>query len=433
MKWQIAGLAEPTISLFLSYSRHGHLNLIRRVAIESLIVISGLEKPEMVRYLAYLCLDDPDPFIRYVTSLALMNFIAIACQQIQMSTSLDARKHTLKSQINVMMEVWSPVSPELMDFFVYRYLAKIVDMVREVIPELKDRLKYTLPIVYTEGEEEAVVPDVPQPTIKPLKLNFKALPATSSPPKKTAGDRRGKVLKKLMNQKNAFWFAAPVDPVKYGLPTYFDIIKHPMDFSTVKKRLDMGVYEGEEDFAADVRLIFSNSLLFNPPASQVNTDATILSQMFEKEFGGVAVVEPISVSADVAAATTKKPAAPPAFKHLTAANRVVDKLLESNHSAIFRYQVDGEMYPDYYKVITTPIDLQIIKKKIVTKEYVSFQDFHSDMQLLINNCFTFNKRGTFGCGAGVNLQNLYLKLLKPYLRHLEPDSVNFLLIFRYKK
>jgi Bromodomain len=319
MKWQIAGLAEPTIALFLSYSRHGHLNLIRRVAIESLIVISGLEKPEMVRYLAHLCIDDPDPFIRYVTSLAMMNFIAIACQQIQMSTSLDARKHTLKSQIKVMMEVWSPLSPELMDFFVYRYLAKIVDMVREILPEERDRLKYTLPIVYTEGEEEAVVPDVAQPTIKPLKLNFKALPTTVSPPKKTSGDRRAKILKKLMNHKVAYWFSMPVDPVRMGIPNYLNVIKHPMDFSTIKKRLNAGIYQGEEEFAADVRLIFSNSLLFNPPNSQVNTDAMILSGIFENEFGGVAVVEPIAAP-DGVIATPAKASVPFVFKHLTAAN-----------------------------------------------------------------------------------------------------------------
>lgn len=34
--------------------------------------------------------------------------------------------------------------------------------------------------------------------------------------------------------KNASIFHAPVDPVKLGIPDYFDVIKHPMDFGTIK-------------------------------------------------------------------------------------------------------------------------------------------------------------------------------------------------------
>lgn len=34
--------------------------------------------------------------------------------------------------------------------------------------------------------------------------------------------------------KNANIFHYPVDPVKLGIPDYFDVIKHPMDFSTIK-------------------------------------------------------------------------------------------------------------------------------------------------------------------------------------------------------
>jgi hypothetical protein len=34
--------------------------------------------------------------------------------------------------------------------------------------------------------------------------------------------------------KNANIFHAPVDPIKLGIPDYFDVIKHPMDFGTIK-------------------------------------------------------------------------------------------------------------------------------------------------------------------------------------------------------
>lgn len=34
--------------------------------------------------------------------------------------------------------------------------------------------------------------------------------------------------------KNANIFHYPVDPIKLGIPDYFDVIKHPMDLSTIK-------------------------------------------------------------------------------------------------------------------------------------------------------------------------------------------------------
>ena len=47
-----------------------------------------------------------------------------------------------------------------------------------------------------------------------------------------------KVAKKLMNSlwkvKDAEIFHKPVDPMELGIPDYFDIIKNPMDFTTIK-------------------------------------------------------------------------------------------------------------------------------------------------------------------------------------------------------
>lgn len=55
-----------------------------------------------------------------------------------------------------------------------------------------------------------------------------------------------KVATKILNQcwkvKGAFWFYEPVDPVKYGIMDYFDIIKKPMDLGTVKKKLNYNAY-----------------------------------------------------------------------------------------------------------------------------------------------------------------------------------------------
>jgi len=41
-------------------------------------------------------------------------------------------------------------------------------------------------------------------------------------------------LQVMKNQKHGWVFNEPVDPIKLGIPDYFQIIKHPMDLGTVK-------------------------------------------------------------------------------------------------------------------------------------------------------------------------------------------------------
>jgi bromodomain-containing factor 1 len=71
------------------------------------------------------------------------------------------------------------------------------------------------------------------------------------------------------HQPFMFPFYQPVDPVALGIPTYFDVVKEPMDLATVKKKLDNGDYEVAEEFESDMRLMFNNCFIFNPPGSDV--------------------------------------------------------------------------------------------------------------------------------------------------------------------
>ncbi|KZV56020.1 hypothetical protein F511_12719 [Dorcoceras hygrometricum] len=92
------------------------------------------------------------------------------------------------------------------------------------------------------------------------------------------------ILKALMMHKLGHHFNKPVDPVKLNIPDYLSIITKPMDLGTIKRKLEGESNYGAEDFAADVRLTFSNAMLYNPPGNCFHHFAKELNGVFNKKW-----------------------------------------------------------------------------------------------------------------------------------------------------
>ena len=73
--------------------------------------------------------------------------------------------------------------------------------------------------------------------------------------------------------KGAFWFYDPVDPVKFGIMNYFDIISKPMDMGTIKKKLNYNAYNNANEFVDDMRQVFKNCYLYNGEQHEISTCA----------------------------------------------------------------------------------------------------------------------------------------------------------------
>ncbi|KAL8032035.1 hypothetical protein ABFX02_13G067800 [Erythranthe guttata] len=97
----------------------------------------------------------------------------------------------------------------------------------------------------------------------------------------------GSLLQKLMKHKHAWVFNEPVDAKAMGLVDYHDIIKHPMDFGTIKTRLSQNWYKIPREFAEDVRLVFRNAMTYNPKGQDVHIMAEELSQVFEEKWAAI--------------------------------------------------------------------------------------------------------------------------------------------------
>ena len=72
----------------------------------------------------------------------------------------------------------------------------------------------------------------------------------------------------------AFPFNEPVELDRY--PDYLKAVSEPMDFGTVKAKIDSGAYTHPGQFNTDMRLVFGNAHKYNPPGSDVNHMASTL-------------------------------------------------------------------------------------------------------------------------------------------------------------
>ncbi|PNY23816.1 Bromodomain-containing factor 1 [Tolypocladium capitatum] len=75
------------------------------------------------------------------------------------------------------------------------------------------------------------------------------------------------------------WFMEPVDAEGLNIPTYYAVIKKPMDFGKVQRMLGNGEIPTLKDFDKAVRLIFDNCYKFNGPPEQGNPVALIAKQL----------------------------------------------------------------------------------------------------------------------------------------------------------
>uniref|UniRef100_A0A4W4DPX3 Bromodomain containing 2b n=1 Tax=Electrophorus electricus TaxID=8005 RepID=A0A4W4DPX3_ELEEL len=98
------------------------------------------------------------------------------------------------------------------------------------------------------------------------------------------------ILKEMFAKRHAMYawpFYKPVDAQALGLHDYHDIIHQPMDLGTIRKKMDNREYADALQFAADVRLMFSNCYKYNPPTHEVVTMARKLQDVFESRFAKI--------------------------------------------------------------------------------------------------------------------------------------------------
>jgi len=85
----------------------------------------------------------------------------------------------------------------------------------------------------------------------------------------------------LWRAPNAKLFHHPVDPEMYGIVDYFDVVKHPMDFGTIKNKLETHQYDNAKQFFKDVQLVFDNCLKYNGKDSHIGKKCSVVQSSYK--------------------------------------------------------------------------------------------------------------------------------------------------------
>jgi bromodomain-containing factor 1 len=279
--------------------------------------------------------------------------------------------------------------------------------------------------------------------------------ATSSGPKYDTAPmtplQREKLIEKMKNlkkTKHSAAFLRPVDPVALNIPSYPEIIKNPMDLSTMDHKLKTNQYHSVQDFVNDFELIVNNCRTFNTDNHPVTQAAFNMQAYFNR------MMETIP-SADAPAPVKKRPSpavktqprreqrvqapppppvqapvAPEVRRESLATNRpnrttkptgpreieypkpkrkehqlelrfcqhLLDELtsLKLQHvNSVFLTPVDPVALniPHYRQIIKHPMDLSTMRQKLKLGEYGNAKEFRKDFDLMIDNCLLFNPQG----------------------------------------
>nr|KJB48051.1 hypothetical protein B456_008G052200 [Gossypium raimondii] len=95
------------------------------------------------------------------------------------------------------------------------------------------------------------------------------------------------ILRQITQHKWAHPFMHPVDVEGLGLHDYYEIVQKPMDFGTIKSKMeakDGTGYKNVREIYSDVRLVFKNAMKYNDERHDVHIMAKTLLEKFEEKW-----------------------------------------------------------------------------------------------------------------------------------------------------
>ena len=199
------------------------------------------------------------------------------------------------------------------------------------------------------------------------------------------------------------WFQSPVDPVKLQIPTYFQVIKTPMDFGTVSSKLASGAYATVQAFKDDLLLVVDNAIAFNPADHQCHIDAVRLKTIICTNLSKLIASHTPRLKAAAPAASTPSAVSlfdlPITSTGQTAAlfascESIIQACLDKDVQKWFGQPIhpENDGIPHYRTIIKEPMDLSTVRSNLRAHKFVAsppqnrFSLLNTALQICFRSC-----------------------------------------------
>eukprot|EP00794_Sanderia_malayensis_P006139 gene6139-6845_t len=190
-------------------------------------------------------------------------------------------------------------------------------------------------------------------------------------------------------------------PSKRTYPDYYNIIKKPMSLLKIRQKITGQFYNSLDALERDLDLVFTNARTYNEEISLLYKDATTL-QIFtkekKKELQKFEVLSARSPKVEEGPTTSQKKRGRNIEidpKHL---KKKFNQLIQDDDgrllSEIFMELPSKVDYPDYYKVISQPMDIKTIQENVKNGKYQNEESFLRDFEIMFANARHYNEKGS---------------------------------------
>ncbi|XP_054933010.1 protein polybromo-1-like [Dermacentor andersoni] len=176
-----------------------------------------------------------------------------------------------------------------------------------------------------------------------------------------------------------------------------------MDMLRINQKIKAEEYTDLEQMTNDVALLVSNAKTYYKEDTQAHRDACELWQGFESAKAALLAANSKAEEQDDED-MEKEPQTPTAGQAESSEEDHYEELFTSVMTAtdaegrcissMFQLLPSRSLYPEYYKIITDPVDLKIIATRIQEGTYTSLAELERDLMLLVKNARTFNEPGS---------------------------------------
>ncbi|KAL1417017.1 hypothetical protein MTO96_027223 [Rhipicephalus appendiculatus] len=184
---------------------------------------------------------------------------------------------------------------------------------------------------------------------------------------------------------------------------YYELVTNPMDMLRINQKIKAEEYTDLEQMTSDVALLVSNAKTYYKEDTQAHRDACELWQGFESAKAALLAANARAEEQDDED-MEKEPQTPTAGQAESSEEDHYEELFTSVMTAtdaegrcissMFQLLPSRSLYPEYYKIITEPVDLKIIATRIQEGTYTSLAELERDLMLLVKNARTFNEPGS---------------------------------------